>query len=370
MFNRVFLPGLLGLLAIAGCSSDGNERRQEYLDADYYTRLELPPDLTAPADSKQLASPQPTAEAIEKFEHDSAEVGKFEQNIAPIVVGIKVDGARILSEDGMSWLEVDENAEELWPQLNDFWMNEGIDVLRSEPLLGFMETDWSSELYVEENAGFFTRMFSKVESSKLDKFRMRVEPQTGNKTWIYISHTGRERIVEGDDSNWYSRHSEEGLEREMLTRLALYVGMDRQQAAEALADYRPYSSRVQISSDDDHTLYITGRMDVVWQRTLRAMGRMNVTVLEKNQSQNQMKVGVGEIKDEDLGVEEDELAQSSWLMQWLKGNPDADDAGRQFIIQLSNSDDAIRLDILELDNEPAETVLSEQFRKTLAQELR
>ena len=64
MFNRVYLLGLAVLLGIGGCSSDGDERREEYLDADYYTRLELPPDLTAPENSKQLASPQPADEAM------------------------------------------------------------------------------------------------------------------------------------------------------------------------------------------------------------------------------------------------------------------------------------------------------------------
>jgi outer membrane protein assembly factor BamC len=373
MFGRVYLWGLIVLLAVSGCSSDGDERRQEYLDADYYTRLELPPDLTAPEESKQLVSPQPSAEAMEQFEKDSAEVGKFESNIAPIVVGIKVEGARIQSNDGVFWLEVDETAETLWPQLIGFWSNEGIDVVRKEPLLGFMQTDWSSQLHVEEDAGFFKSMFSKLESSKLDKFRMRVEPHGVDKTRIFISHTGRELIVEGEDSNWHSRCSEAGLEREMLTRLSLYVGMDKSQAAEALAHYRPYSSRVQISQDDVNTLYITGTMDVVWERSLRAFDRMDVAILEQDENQNQMKVAIGEIKDEQLDVEEDEIAKSSWLMQWFKGSPSEDyksESARQFIIKLARNDGVVRLDILEPNNEPAETVLAEQFRKTLAQELR
>lgn len=377
MGYRVYLLSLAALLSIGGCSSDGDERRQEYLDADYYTRLELPPDLTAPEDSKQLVSPQPTAEATAQFERDSAEVGKFESNVAQIFIGINVDGARIQSSDGIFWLEVDEVADKLWPQLSSFWSHEGLEVIRSEPLLGFMETDWSSQLHLEEDAGFFKTMLSKIDPTKLDKFRMRVEPQGADKSRVFISHTGREMISEaiseGDVFNWHSRPSEPGLEHEMLTRLALYVGAEGQLATEAFAGYRPFSSRVEIPQDDLSTFYVTGTVETVWQRILRAIDRVGIDVLEKDESNQQIKVVIGKITDEQLGMERDEVSESSWLMQWLSNAPDEDyrsDSDRQFYIKLTQNDAVVRLDILKLDNEPAESVLAEQLRKSLVLELR
>lgn len=373
MYDRVYLLILAALLAISGCSSDGNERREEYLDADYYTRLELPPDLTAPEDSKQLVSPQPTPEAIEQYERDSAEIGKVDTEVAPVPIGIKVQGARIKTGDGVFWLEIDENSNKLWPQLSAFWSHEGIQIVRNEPMLGMVETDWVSKLQLEEDAGFFRTMFSKIDPSKLDKFRMRVEPEeVPDKTRIFMSHSGIEMVVEGDDSNWRSRCSEEELEREMLTRLALYVGLDRQQAAAAFANYRPYASRVRVPQDSMNTLYVTGTEDFVWKRSLRALDRMGVAMLEMDAGNHQIKVALEKLTDEQLGLEKDELAESSWLMQWLSGAPGEgykNDLDRQFIIKLTRRDGIVRLDILKPDNEPAESVLAEQFRKTLALEL-
>lgn len=76
LLNRFKLFSLVLLLLAAGCSSDGDEKRQEYLDAGYYTRLELPPDLTNPDFSKEKLIPRPSKEAIERFKRDSKDVGK------------------------------------------------------------------------------------------------------------------------------------------------------------------------------------------------------------------------------------------------------------------------------------------------------
>jgi outer membrane protein assembly factor BamC len=373
MYNRVYLLSLVVLLSIAGCSSDGDERRQKYLDADYYTRLELPPDLTSPEESKQLTSPQPTPEAMEQFKRDSADVGKFTPNVAPILVGISVSGARIQENDGIYWLEIDEPADKLWPQLSGFWSNEGIEIVRREPLLGFMETDWSSQLYLEENAGWLAKVFNQFEPTKLDKFRMRVEPEPDvNKTRVFISHTGRERVVEGDDSNWVIRGSDPELEHEMLTRLALYVGVDGQQLTEVFAGYKPFSSRVKASQGDAYTFYVPGTVETNWPRVLRAVDRANIFLLEEDESTQQIKVAVGKISMEQLGEEADELTESSWLAQWFSGSSDEDyktDSDRQFNIQLTQNGDAVRIDILKSNNEPAEGVLAEQLRKSLMLEL-
>ena len=49
MSRKLFsIAVLIAAMFLQACGSDGDTRREEYLDADYYTRLELPPDLTAP----------------------------------------------------------------------------------------------------------------------------------------------------------------------------------------------------------------------------------------------------------------------------------------------------------------------------------
>jgi len=366
MFKQMFFAALVAAVVISGCSSDGNERREKYLDADYYTRLELPPDLTSTDEQNQLSAPKPSDEATARFKQETAHLGSGKKQNT---VAMSVKGARLQTSDGVFWLEVDENADKLWPQLSEFWGNEGIKVIRSEPLLGMLETDWVSKLQVDDDAGFIKRLFNAASPDKLDKFRMRVEPEQNNgKTRIFISHTGMEKSVEGDDVNWRSRYSEVELEREMLNRLALFVGLDEAQAKQVFEDYRPFASRVKVPEDNVHTLYVTGSMNFVWQRSLRAVDRMGMDVQAKDKNTHQIKVAIEKLTKESLGEERDEIAESSWLMQWLSGSGEgyAENESRQFTLKLEEQNDGVvRLSILRPDGEPAESVLAEQFRKAL-----
>ena len=212
---------------------------------------------------------------------------------------------------------------------------------------------------------------SLIDPDKLDKFRMRVEPGLrNNKTKIFMAHSGMEKSVEGDDVNWRSRCSEEELEREMLNRLALFVGLSEAQSKNAFENYRPFASRVKVPKGKTNSLYITGTMDSVWKRSIRALDRMGMNVLKKNLKAGQIKVAIEKLTKENLGEERDEIAESSWLMQWLSGSGEdyAENESRQFILKFKLEDGVVRLDILRPDGEPAESVLAEQFRKSLALE--
>ncbi|MCK4704705.1 MAG: outer membrane protein assembly factor BamC, partial [Gammaproteobacteria bacterium] len=229
--------------------------------------------------------------------------------------------------------------------------------------------DWVSKLQVDDDAGFIEKIFNSASPDKLDKFRMRVEPEQSNdKTKIFMSHSGMEKSVEGDDVNWRSRCTEEELEREMLNRLALFVGLDDSKAIKAFENYRPFASRVEVPKDKANTLYITGDMDFVWKRSLRALDRMGMDVVEMDAAKHQIKVAIEKLSKEDLGGERDEIAESSWLMQWFSGSGEdyAEDESRQFTLTFENKDGVVHLGILRPDGESADSVLAEQFRKSLA----
>lgn len=372
MLKPIYFVVLAAILVASGCSSDGNERRQEYLDADYYTRLELPPDLTSPLEKNQLETPQPTDEASEKFKQETSNIGEAGAGNS-VAMAIKVKGARIQTGNGVFWLEVDENADKLWPQLSAFWSHEGLKIVRNEPMLGLVETDWASKLQIDDDAGFIERIFSSTSPDKLDKFTMRVEPElSDDRTKIFMSHSGLEKSVEGDDVNWRSRCTEEELEREMLSRLALFVGLDEAQAKKAFENYQPFAARVSASDDGANTLFVIGSMGFVWQRSLRALDRLDVDVQNVDANTRQIKIAIKTLRKEQLGGERDEIAESSWVMQWLSGESEdyAEDENRQFTLKLSSLDAGVRVEILRPDGAPAESVLAEQFRKGLALELK
>ena len=366
-------------IVVSGCSSDGDERRQEYLDAGYYGRLELPPDLTDPATKQQLSVPKPTDAAIEKFRAETEHLGKTNEDGEPLVASTtpsvvlpKLRGAALKSDAGLYWLEVDSDAQKLWPQISAFWSHEGVRVVQNKPALGLVETDWVNKLQVDEDAGWLERTFGNLEPDKLDKFRMRLEPVEGEgKTRIFVTHSGMEVQVQGEDVNWRTRCSEQELEHEILNRLALFVGLDDSEARAALANYKPYASRVKVPQDEASVLYVTGTMDFVWKRTLRALDRLGTDVQEMDSGSHQIKLAISQLKKSaaDADEERDELAESSWLMQWFKGGDSADDKARQFTLDLKQKNGVIKLSILTRDGELADSVLAEQLRKGLAIEL-
>jgi len=371
-------------MVIVGCSSSAEVRRQKYLDADYYTRLEMPPNLTEPSASQQLSVPKPTDAAMEKFKQDTKDIGKpgYKATTAgPVLPPLK--GVQLKTEAGLSWLEVDSTPQQLWPKLGKFFSEEGIPVVQSEPALGMIETDWVSKLQVNPNDSWLKKVFSKAEPDRLDKFRMRVQADGAGKTRIYVSHSGMEDIeIQGSDyPAWRARPSEAGLEQEILSRLALYLGLDEQDAKLALANYKPYASRVISVVEFDPTanepdslnpnIYLNEDMDAAWLRTRRALDRLDAKIIKTDVDKHQYDISMAKLELPKGDEEEDEYEKASWLMKWIKGSDKKTDAeGSKYKITLSDEGNhRTKLTIQQADGQSISGSQAEQFRKRLVQEL-
>jgi outer membrane protein assembly factor BamC len=379
-----FILIAVAVTAIVACSSSGEVRRQKYLNADYYTRLEMPPDLTETSSSQQLSIPKPTDDALKKFKEDTKNIGTPGAKTAsaePVLPPLK--GVQLKTDAGMSWLEVDSTPQQLWPKLATFFSQEGIPVAQSEPALGIIETDWVSKLQVNPNDSWLKKIFSNAEPDRLDKFRMRIQADGAGKTRIYVSHSGMEDVqVQGSDyPSWRARPSEAGLEQEMLSRLALYLGLDEQDAKIALANYKPYASHVisvveynPTANEPDSlnpNIYLNEDMDQAWLRTRHALDRLDANITRADADQHQYDISIAKLE---LPKEqnEDELEKASWLMNWLKGSSKKSgaDSGSKYKIVLSvEGKHRTKLTIQQADGRPISGNQAEQFRKRLVQEL-
>jgi outer membrane protein assembly factor BamC len=377
MLSRLSLL-LLSVIALAACSSGGDER-PEYQGAQYYKSLEIPPDLTLNKTDKELAIPEPSKSALTEYQRAS----KLDEAVLPEFKGI-----RLKSDCGLYWLEVDATPDTLWPKLEAFWEHEGIRLLQDEPLLGFMETEWSNRLVVDPDAGFLTRMFNRMEPDQLDRFRLRVETSADRKhTRIYVSHAGMERFVEGGDDDsrviWRRRPSDPDLEREIIGRLVLFAGLSENQMESLLKNYHPYQSYVHYAENAVHDdtdpssienqvaeLTMAGSMDFVWQRTLRALDRLSLTDIKADRATGTIGFTSGsDIELTQDSEKRDELSESSWLMKLLRGSDDAKKTSEQFTLKLTDQGGDVRLDLLDKHGSPADTTRAQKLRQALAQEL-
>ena len=376
MFDTLKYLGLvLMALSTASCGLFGGDERPVYQGAEYYKNLEVPPDLTEPDTADELRVAKPTEEALQQFRDNN----KLETVITP-----KFDGVRMVSFAGSSWIEVDNEVEKVWPRLLEFWEAEGIELVQKRPLLGFMETDWTERLGGEK--GFFRSMFQKFEPDVKDKFRLRVERfDLDRKTRIYITHSRIERQVRGeyaDEYIWVSQPSNLEAEREIISRMALFAGLSKEQSVALLENYRPYSSLIKIDSTNTIALTMKGSMDFVWRRSMRALDRMRMQDIIEDKANNKINFGVGKISSEELKIEEDDddLSKSSWLMQLFTDSDEKNIAlnqNRQYRLEFTDMGGVIQIEVKDAENSQEtdddgdvySTALAEQLRNVLVEHL-
>ena len=369
MVTMNWLSGMLIMLVITSCSHE----RPVYQGAEYYKNLEVPPDLTQPETAEQLNVPKPTEEALQRFRDNN----KLETVITP-----KFDGVRVVNYAGNSWIEVDNHADKVWPRLLEFWETEGIAVVEARPLLGHMETEWTERLVADP--GYFKSIFQKFQPDQKDKFRVRVEKfDNDQKTRLYIAHSRIERVLHGEYSDefvWVSRPSNLEAERELIARMSLFAGIKSDESLQLLENYRPYSSLVKVDSSNNTALTMTGSMDFVWRRAVRALDRMRMQDISEDKPNSTIRFVVGKVSDEELQVEEDELSKSSWLMQLFTDTDETDlasNTARQYRLEFTDLKGRIQIEVKDArdsgnsdeDGDVSGTALAEQLRNILIKNL-
>lgn len=361
----------LMLLVISSCTNE----RPVYHGAEYYKNLEVPPDLTEPDTGDELKVPKPTDEALQRFRDNN----KLETVLTP-----KFDGVRMVSYAGNSWIEVDNNVEKVWPRLLEFWEKEGFEMVQVRPLLGFMETDWTERLGGDK--GYFASLFQKFEPDAKDKFRVRVERfDHDRKTRLYVAHTRIERVVRGeygDEIHWKTLPSNLEAEREIISRMALFAGLSKEQSSALLENYRPYASLIKIDSTNTTALTMKGSMDFVWRRSMRALDRMRMQDIREHKDSSTINFNVVKLSTEalDIEMEDDDLAKSSWLMQLFTGSDEEDiaaDEKRQYRLEFTDLGGFIQIEVKDArdsqqtdeDGAVYSTALAEQLRDILVENL-
>ncbi len=142
--------------------------------------LELPPDLVGSANATVVEN----AEAIPDF------------RVLPEIVG-----ARIIRQDGDAWLEIDTNVESAWKTITEYWASYGVNLVDYNPEAGTMETDWIAKSYEIDDDDSAIKTFFKgfafgvtKRHAEKDKFRIRFERISPEKTAMYVTHRVSEVI--------------------------------------------------------------------------------------------------------------------------------------------------------------------------------
>ncbi len=247
------------------------------------SKLEVPPDLSDPNVSDSLILPKiatrdSTYSAYTNLEYTSDKV------TLAIPKGIKV------IRDGVNqWLEIKSTAEELWPQLKDFFAEVGFELKREDKRLGVMETNW-----LENRAALPTNWLSKFlnrfsSTGLRDKYRARLEKT--NKpgvTRLFITHQGlKEQAAENINSIkiwWVVRQSDPELEAEMYQRFLIFRGSDKTSATNLVKKIDAKNRARIIEKEGTKVLQVAEGFARTWRRVGIALDRIGLLVDDRDRS--------------------------------------------------------------------------------------
>lgn len=296
---RAVLGGACVLGLLAACASKNDRPAIDYRTSgaeNQTTRLEVPPDLVAPArDERFLLSELNRNQAAAAQTTPAATVAS-----APLAAsGVSLpEGMRIERAGAQRWLVVPATSTEaLWPKLADFWKSLGFIVVEDNPLVGVMETDWAenrAKLRQDPIQNVLGKVLgSFVSTGERDKFRLRAErtAQPG-KLEIFISHRRMEEVAKSavfaDGTIWVPRPADMQLEGEMLQRLMVHLGVAEAAAEQAVAQSRTAAPELASLTEQggQQSLLVQQPLDRAWRQVGLALDRIGVVVEDRDRARN------------------------------------------------------------------------------------
>ena len=280
----------IALISMTACS--GNKKDLPKLDYQTQTRkivkLEVPPDLTNPDQGNlyQVPAGSGAVRASDLSRRTSAT-----QQAANSEVLKSVKGVRLERDGNQRWVEVQgKSPAEIWPLLKAFWQENGFDIKSEEPGIGQMETEWAENRAKIPQDGL-RRLLDKVglggiySTSERDKFIIRIEQGKNGSTDVFFAHKGMKEVYADknkDTTTWQPAANDPNLEAAFLARFMQYMGVDQQQAENALSQSVAKRSGNELARIDGNTLLVSGDYGRNWRRTALALDRIGLNVLGQN----------------------------------------------------------------------------------------
>jgi len=330
--------------------------------------LALPPDLiTAQADRRFIVQ-----DGTATMSEYSQAVKKSSQMRTNVLTGIP--GMKIERDGDKRWLVVDKSAASLYPQIKDFWQENGFLLLIDSPSTGIMETDWA-ENRTKIPEDIIRRTLGKVldslyDSGERDKFRTRLEVQKPEVTEIYISHKGAIEVPLKDASTtistrWTVRPSDPELEAIFLTRLMERLGMTQEQAKAQITTTAaaPKTPKAKLIEDGAETrIEMTQSFDRAWRDVGLALDRSNFTVDDRDRSKGIYFVRY--VNPKDLGD------SRGWFGRTFGKTDDADKKAKVYrVVVQDRGQNQIVISVQDSDGKPENTATGNQLLTTLDRQL-
>lgn len=379
---------------LAGCSSLGEFMSGDRIDYRSATPrrsagLEVPPDLTqlsrdgryqpvaaggsvsAVAMAASAAASAPAAPAT------TTGAAASEGGIAVTAMG----GMRI-DRDGQNnhWLVVPLSAEQLWPQLQQFWFEQGFTIETQDPVAGTLQTDWAENRAKLPQDGVRRLVGSLLDTfystGELDRFRTRVERRADGGSDVYLTHRGMEEIYtnrQQERTGWQARPQDRQLEAQMLSRLMVKLGASQEQARDATATASAAAAAATAASGaasgpaaaplTADTLQVADGFDRAWRRVGLALDRSGFSVEDRDRAN-----GVYFVRYAGAGATE-QNKEPGFFARLFSSKDDATPPGR-YRIAVRSQAEASTVSVQDAQGQPVPSDVARRILEVLRTDLR
>jgi outer membrane protein assembly factor BamC len=331
--------------------------------------LSYPPDLiTAQADRRYIV--QDGSATMSEY---NAAVKKSAQTRKNVMTGIP--GMRIVRDGERRWLVVEKPAPELYPQIKDFWQENGFLLVIDSPSTGIMETDWAenrakiSQDFIRSVIG--GALNSIFDTGERDKYKTRLEVSKPDETEIYITQRGAIEKCTTDTTGacistiWTARPNNPELEAAFLARLMERLGMTQEMArAEVAAPLPAKKSLAKLVQVGVNTAYIemASGFDRAWRDTGLALDRSNFTVEDRNRANGIYYVRY--VNPKDLGD-----TKGFFSNLFSSKNDSSLKAKRYLVVVKSTGESTSSINVQDADGRPENTAAGLQLLTLLTEQL-
>jgi len=213
------LPVSLFLTSLAGCGFNNPASSPDVIYSEVSNEakvLQIPPDLTNVSNGEQFILP-------------GTEAGPLARNrLLP-----EFAGARYVRRDNQNWLELNQNAESLWPLVLEFIQRQKLVVEKTAPTTGLIFTQWRAN--TETDGGLLKNLISSDEVFSRYAFRLE-RNDSGTRLFVRSMQVSGDALNTATGDQWpASSHNPEQV-AQILTELLVFLGADQQQAQGILSE--------------------------------------------------------------------------------------------------------------------------------------
>ncbi|WP_353153360.1 outer membrane protein assembly factor BamC [Herminiimonas fonticola] len=369
---------VLALTGLAGCSSISSILEPGRIDYKSEVKktptLEIPPDLTQLQRENRYALPDSNRGTATASAYN-AQQGTRPAEQAAAVAPKALSDVRVERDGSQRWLVVNQTPEALWPQIKDFWQDNGFLINLDAPQSGVMETDWAENRakipqdFIRNSLGkIFDSLYSTGER---DKFRTRLERRGDGATEVYVSHRGAEEVLTGSDKEttvWTARPSDPDLEAEFLSRLMVQLGVEGTRAKAAVANVVAQSSRAKlVKNTAGNYVQVEESFDRAWRRVGLALDRVGFTVEDRDRTQ-----GLYFVRYVDQGDDAKTTEKKGFFgnLFTFGSKAEKDKAAAKYRVSVQGTADSSKISVLNNEGKPEVSKTGEKILTLLNEQLK